>query len=236
VLVIDADPQANLTARLGVEVNEHRLTLADVLAQLDGENEIEEGEDYLGDAITHAGPKWSDLLGVVPSELGLARQEKVTSIGAEFRLRTALTGLQSTWDDILIDCPPSLGLLTLNAMIAADQVVAVTEAAALPVEGLAYMIRTLGSVRRHYNPNLSLVGVVINKLRTDRLDRAAWAEKLRASYGELVIDPTVPEREIVSQANSAALPLAALGRATPAVVDVRAAMDAIADRIVGLDQ
>jgi len=233
VLVIDIDPQANLTAQLGVEVNESRLTLNDVLGQLDADTD-DDGADYLGDAITHAGPGWSDLIGVVPSELALAHQNKAQSIGAEFRLRVALGNLASSWDDILIDCPPSLELLTLNAMIAADQVVAVTEAAANSVDGLARMIRTLGSVKKHYNPNLGLAGVVVNKFRADRLDRAAWAEKLRSAYGELVIEPTVPEREVIARATSAAVPLSALGRATPAVTDVHAALDAIADRVVGL--
>lgn len=235
VLVIDTDPQANLTAQLGVEVNEQLLTLHDVLGQLDGDVE-DDGSDFLGDAITHAGEGWSDLIGVVPSELGLAHQNKAQSIGAEFRLRVALAGLTSSWDDILIDCPPSLELLTLMSMIAADQVVAVTEAAANSVDGLARMVRTLGTVQKHYNPGLGLAGVVINKHRADRLDRAAWAEKLRASYGPLVIEPAVPEREVIARATSASLPLSALGRATPAVSDVHAALDAIADRIVGSGQ
>jgi len=236
VLVLDADPQANLTARLGIDVAEGQLTLNDVLGTIDTEAGEDDDVDYLGAAITPSGPGWSDLIGVVPAELGLSAQEKVSSIGGEFRLRVALGNLRTEWDHVLIDCPPSLGLLTLNAMIAADQVVAVTEAAALPVQGLAYMIRTLGSVKKHYNPNLRLTGVVINRYRDDRRDRAAWSEKLRASYGSLVISPAMPEREVIAQANSASLPLAALTGSGLAVSSVRMAMGAVADRIAGTDQ
>lgn len=235
VLVIDTDPQANLTAQLGVEVNEQRLTLNDVLGQLDADTD-DDGADFLGDAVTHAGDRWSDLIGVVPSELALAHQNKASHIGAEFRLRAALATLRGGWDHVLIDCPPSLEMLTLMPMIAADQVIAVTEAAANSVDGLARMVRTLSTVKKHYNPDLALAGVVINKARTDRLDPAAWTEKLRGVYGALVIEPTVPERTVIAQATSASVPLSALGRATPAVAAVHEALDAIADRIVGAGQ
>lgn len=212
VLLIDADPQANATSILGVEEPER--TLNDVLAGDKETKEVPPG--VLAAAISPSGPSWqpeSDkgapwtAIDVVASERNLAAREQDQMLGREHRLRTACEGAVDSYDVVLIDCPPSLGQLTVNALVAADRALLVTEARASSVEGLAEIIKTLGSVRRLFNPALSLAGVVINRLRKDRKDQAEWLTTLEEDYETYLLSPYLPERERFAAANSAAMPL-----------------------------
>jgi len=221
VLVIDADPQANATTGLGL-AETPPFTLNDVLAGHDGE--VSPG--VIGDAAVPAGEYWTHV-DVVGSDLSLANRDQDQMVGRETRLRTALEGGTDRWDAVLIDCPPSLGQLTVNALVAADVALLVTEPRASSVDGLASIVRTIATVRRHFNERLRIAGVVVNKVRPRARDSSEWVETLRENYDTLLVDEFVPDREVISQAGSAAAPLSAYGARAR---EVREILDNVAER------
>ena len=204
VLVIDADPQANATSILDVELDpvESR-TLLDVLAAV---ATGQAGPGSLAAAIHPAGPAW-DGIDVVPAQRELASREADTAPGREFHLRTAMDGAIEEYDVVLLDCPPSLGALTLSALTAATSVLIVTEPRASSVDGVRELAVTIDTVRRYCNSSLTTVGILINRWRNDRLDRAVWREELRAIYGAAMIDHPLPEREVVAVAATNRVPV-----------------------------
>jgi chromosome partitioning protein len=225
VLVVDADPQANASAHLGLE-DSPPFTLNDVLTVNPATRAVAPG--VLADAVVPAGEGWYGV-DVVAAELALAGREQDQDLGREYRLRTALEGTLGGWDVVLIDCPPSLGQLTVNALTAADAALLVTEARAASVDGLAQITRTVATIRAHFNDGLRLAGVVVNRYRADRRDRAEWAERLRTDYGELLIEPFLPEREVLAAAATCAAPLSAYGARGR---DLAPALAAIVERVV----
>ena len=204
VLVIDADPQANATSILDVELDptESR-TLLDVLAAV---ATGQAGAGALAAAIHPAGPAWNGI-DVIPAQRELASREADTSPGREFHLRTAMDGAIEEHNVVLIDCPPSLGALTLSALTAATSVLIITEPRASSVDGVAELTTTISTVQRYYNPGLTTAGILINRWRNDRLDRAVWRDELRAVYGVTVIDHPLPEREVVAVAATNRVPV-----------------------------
>lgn len=203
VLVIDADPQANATSILDVELDVESRTLHDVLAAV---ATGQAGAGALAAAIHPAGPAW-DGIDVVPAQRELASREADNSPGREFHLRTAMDGAIDDYDAVIIDCPPSLGALTLSALTAATSVLIVTEPRASSVDGVAELTTTISTVQRYYNPGLSVAGILINRWRSDRLDRAVWRQELAAIYGSDVIDHPLPEREVVAVAATNHVPV-----------------------------
>ena len=204
VLVIDGDPQANATAILDVELDpvESR-TLLDVLAAV---ATGQAGAGALAAAIHSASLAWNGI-DVVPAQRELASREVDSAAGREFHLRTAMDGVVDDYDAVIIDCPPSLGALTLSALTAATHVLIVTEPRASSVDGVAELTTTISTVQRYYNPSLTTAGIVINRWRNDRLDRAVWRDELRAVYGHAVIDHPLPEREVVAVAATNRVPV-----------------------------
>ena len=203
VLVIDADPQANATSILDVELDDESRTLHDVLAAV---ATGQAGAGALAAAIHPAGPAWTGI-DVIPAQRELASREADTAPGREFHLRTAMGGAIEEYNVVLIDCPPSLGALTLSALTAATSVLIVTEPRASSVDGVAELTVTIDTVKRYYNPGLSVAGILINRWRSDRLDRAVWRDELRAVYGVTVIDHPLPEREVVAVAATNRVPV-----------------------------
>ena len=203
VLVIDADPQANATSILDVELDAESRTLHDVLTAV---ATGQAGPGALAAAIHPAGPAWNGI-DVVPAQRELAAREADNSPGREFHLRTAMDGAIEEYDVILIDCPPSLGALTLSALTAATGILIVTEPRASSVDGVAELTVTIDTVRRYYNPGLSVAGILINRWRSDRLDRAVWRQELHNTYGSVIIDHPLPEREVVAVAATNRVPV-----------------------------
>lgn len=204
VLVIDADPQTNATAILDVELDptESR-TLYDVLTAVAAGHA---GPGALAAAIHPAGPAWGGI-DVVPAQRELASREADNSPGREFHLRTAMDGAIEEHDVVLIDCPPSLGALTLSALTAATHVLIITEPRASSVDGVAELTTTISTVQRYYNKELTTAGILINRWRNDRLDRAVWREELHNTYGSVMIDHPLPEREVVAVAATNHVPV-----------------------------
>ena len=224
ILVIDADPQSNATSILDVELDpvESR-TLLDVLAAV---ATGQAGAGALAAAVHPAGPAWG-CIDVVPAQRELASREVDSAAGREFHLCTAMDGAIDDYDAVIVDCPPSLGALTLSALTAATSVLIVTEPRASSVDGVAELTVTIDTVRRYYNPGLTTAGILINRWRNDRLDRAVWRQELGAIYGAAIIDHPLPEREVVAVAATNRVPVPR--REAPAYV---AAIEAVARHVL----
>ena len=181
VLVVDLDPQANATAGLGADSS--GFDTNDVLsADLAG---------VAAEAIV--GTEWGSAVQCIPATLALAERDADSSLGSEFRLRKALAGV-SGFDVALIDCPPSVGRLVTNGLVAADYALVVTQAAAPSLMGVANVMRTVEVVAEHYNQALSTAGIIVNLLPTRQRESDARLEELVAAFGDLVWQPYIPSR------------------------------------------
>ena len=216
VLVIDADPQRNSTAALGVQ--EPELTLNDVLYG-DHEQNQKIHPGIAREAITSAGERWgadghgdqATTIDVIPAERELASRELDNMMARERRLKTALKGVADDYDVVLIDCPPSLGLLTINALTASTHALLVSEPRVASVEGLGEIVNTIEEVQEHLNDDLAIAGVVVNKVRKNRSDQDLWIGRVREAFGDRVLEPLLPDREYFAKAQARSVPLSAFG-------------------------
>ena len=160
VLVIDTDPQASLTISLGYPVpDELPTTLSDMMAKVMMEKPIEPGEGILHH------PEGIDLM---PSNIELSGLEVslVNAMSRETILRQYLDTVKQNYDFILLDCMPSLGMLTVNALAAADTVLIPVQAQYLPAKGLEQLLQTINKVRRQINPKLKIEGILLTMVDT----------------------------------------------------------------------
>jgi len=150
VLLVDADPQGNATSSLGIDKSALSRSMYDVLI----------GAEPAADVVTLTACMGLDLLPSSPSLAG-AEVELVELTGRELRLRRALQAIRSRYDYVLIDTPPSLGLLTVNALTAADGVLIPVQCEYLPLEGLSQLLQTIELVRQNLNPDLTVRGLIM---------------------------------------------------------------------------
>ena len=179
VLMIDNDYQANLTASLGyTSPDELEYTLCEII-----EDVVEEKEIGKKGILTH-----SEGVDLVPSNITLATVELklIEVIGRETLLRRYIDGIKSGYDYIIIDCSPSLGMMTVNALTAADSVLIPVQAAYLPVKGLQDLIRTIGKVKRQLNPKLDFEGILITMVNSRTNYAKEIIERLHEEYGEKI--------------------------------------------------
>lgn len=215
VLVIDLDPQANATTALGV--TDARFDANDVL--------VADRAGAAGDAITPS--SWAGDVDVLAGSLTLAHRETDTGIGTEFRLRTALKGIVD-YQLILIDCPPSLGRLTLNGLVAAEAALIVTEPAAPSLHGVELVVQTCKVVSQHYNPGLQVAGIIVNKMPSQGSEAAYRLDELRQAYPN-VWNPPLRPRVILGEALGAHAPVQAFGQRALGTV---LALDALLGQLV----
>jgi chromosome partitioning protein len=183
VLAVDLDPQGNLSDYLDVDP-EASPTLGDVLA----------GRAKVREAVHD---------GIIPANLGLAEAELILGgkMGRELALKKALGQLRDDYDLILIDCPPSLGLLTVNALVASDYALLSAEAQYFAMQGVEQALQVIELARENLNPNLEWLGVILNiaDMRT-RHSREAF-DSLREHFGDRLFDTTI--RASIAYAESA---------------------------------
>ena len=196
VLVIDMDPQGNASTGMG-------LTPAQ---RVTGSYQVVVERQPIRDSIVATSVPGMDL---VPSTVALsgAEIELVDLSEREYRLREALPPILSLYDYIFIDCPPALGLLTLNALAAAQAVLVPLQTEFFALEGLSHLMRTIERVRRMVNPDLELQGVVLTL--HDRRNNLAnlVAADVRAYLGDKVYDTIIPRNVRVSEAPSHGKPI-----------------------------
>jgi len=196
VLVLDLDPQGNATTGLGIERGARAATI--YAALLDG--------------VPLAGlirPTAIPRLALVPSsvELAGAEVELVDDTDRQRRLADALAPRLADYDYVLIDCPPSLGFLTLNALVAADAVLVPLQAEFYALEGLSHLMQTIERVKRAFNARLEIQGVVLTMVdRRNKLSEMVEAD-VRSHMGRLVYDTAIPRNVRVSEAPSHGKPV-----------------------------
>lgn len=181
-LLLDSDPQGALSIGIGLPAYDLDLTLFNVLT--DSRIPIA--------AVTHHIRPHLDL---VPSNIDLASAELqlVTMLGREFILRDALTPVRDRYQFILIDCPPSLGLLTVNALAAADEILVPLQCEFLAVRGLDALVDTTARIQRRLNPRLRLFGIVPTLYNPRRTHSKQILERVRSSYPTKVLDVIIKE-------------------------------------------
>ena len=188
VLLIDADAQGDLSASLGIsEPDELQISLATIMADVINEEKRDpeygiikhnEGVDFI--------PANIDLSGLEVSLVNIMNREQI--------LKSYIDQQRSRYDYILIDCMPSLGMITINALAAADSVLIPTEAAYLSIKGLQQLIKTIGKVKRQLNKKLSISGIVLTKVDNRTNYAKDITEILIDNYGEKVriFDSLIP--------------------------------------------
>ncbi|MDQ4076726.1 MAG: AAA family ATPase [Chloroflexota bacterium] len=191
VLLIDLDPQANATSHLGYRRDEIERSVYNVLV----------GRSSVRDATVHTTRLQLDLLPAI-TELAGAEVEMVGMLAREQLLRKALRQVTDRYDYILLDPPPSLGLLTVNALTAAHGVIVPVQAEYLALEGLSQLINTLDLVQEQLNPELEMVGLLVT-MYDARTNLAADVEsELRKHFPEKVFDTHIPRNVRLSEAPS----------------------------------
>lgn len=215
VLLIDLDPQASATKVLGAAVDDH-CTMADALL---------EPERYaLVDTIM--GTEWG--FDLAPAEMALASRESRRTTADEFVLRDQLDAVEG-YEVALVDCPPSLGVLTLNALAAATHLVLVTEPSFLALQGVDELLQTRDLVHAHYNSRLLLAGVIVNRVERTVEHRAGLAEITTYFGADLVWSPYLPKRTALQEGARRGVPMSELG--TSAARELSAHFAALVDRI-----
>ncbi len=199
VLLCDFDPQANATSGLGVEKNRVRYVSYDVL---------------IGNADASAAILRTDFCDLMASSAALsgAAVELVALERREFRLKDALTPLRERYDEIFIDCPPSLELLTLNALCAADAILIPVQCEYYALEGLSDLMTTLRAVKRRLNPGLDIFGVLLTMFDGRTNFSAQVAEEVRRHFPGKVFAAVIPRNVRLSEAPSHGLPVFAYDR------------------------
>lgn len=189
VLVIDLDPQANATSGLAIDKNSLQSSIYNVLTDnIDSSHAIVE---------THI--QQLDLLPAAP-DLAAAEQELVSVMSRETVLRQAIEGLN--YDFILIDCPPSLGLLSINALVAANSVLIPVQTEFYALEGLGLLVQTIQRVQAGLNPQLELDGVLMTMVDSRNALSGQVIDEVKKHFGEYMYKATVPRNVRLAESPS----------------------------------
>jgi chromosome partitioning protein len=223
VLMIDLDPQANASTAFGLARDPTRR----------GTYEILSGSAALDDILVST-PVPGLRLAASSMHLAGAELELVGEQGREYKLQQAIHRSRQTFDYILIDCPPSLGLLTLNALVAADGVLVPLQCEFLALEGLSNLVQTIDTVRRGFNPALMLEGIVLTMYdRRNGLSEEV-ARDVRSHFGDRVYQTVIPRNVRISEAPSYGLPILLYDhRSTGAVAYMKLASEMLRTEIEG---
>jgi len=201
VLLCDFDPQANATSGLGIEKRKIKYSVYDAII-----NDVP-----AADAVVHT--KFGDVL---PSSADLAGAgvELIAMDAPNFRLKSALQPLKDQYDLILIDCPPSLEMLTLNALAAADGILIPVQCEYYALEGLSDLMNTLRMVKKRINPNLEVFGVALTMFDGRTNFSTQVAQEVRRHFPGKVFAAVIPRNIRLAEAPSHGIPVTAYDRAS----------------------
>jgi chromosome partitioning protein len=191
VLIVDVDPQANATSGLGISPEQISVSSYDVLI----------GQASASEAVLRSE---LDYLDVLPAnrDLAGAEIELVSADEREWRLRDGLATLRDRYDFILIDCPPSLGLLTLNALCAADAVIVPLQCEYYALEGLSRLLETIGMLREGLNRGLVVDGIVLTMFDSRTSLSEQVAREVRENFDGRVFETVIPRNVRLSESPS----------------------------------
>ncbi len=196
VLIVDIDPQGNTTSGLGIDKKTITKSIYDVLI-----NDIPIEETFINTPV--------EKLVLCPSNIQLAgaEVELVSVISRETRMKMALEGIRSKFDFILIDCPPSLGLLTVNSLTAADTILVPIQCEYYALEGLSQLMNTVKLVQKHLNPDLDVEGVVLTMFDARTNLSIQVVEEVKKYFRNKVYRTIIPRNVRLSEAPSYGLPI-----------------------------
>lgn len=196
VLIIDIDPQGNTTSGLGIDKKSINKSIYDVLIN------DEDIESTLIDTPV-------ENLKICPSNIQLAgaEVELVSVISRETRMKAAVASIREKFDFVLIDCPPSLGLLTVNSLTAADTVLVPIQCEYYALEGLSQLMNTVKLVQKHLNPNLDVEGVVLTMFDARTNLSIQVVEEVKRHFKNKVYRTIIPRNVRLSEAPSYGLPI-----------------------------
>jgi chromosome partitioning protein len=187
-LLVDSDPQANASSGVGVRGAEGRTTYEVIVDGLPA-----------GDAVVETAMPY---LSLVPSHINLvgAEVELVDTEHREYRLKTALTGVRESFDFVIIDCPPSLGLLTLNSLTAADSILIPVQCEYYALEGLGQLLNTISMVKRQLNEHLDIEGVLLTMFDSRLRLSNQVVEEVKRYFGDKVFQSVIARNVRLSEA------------------------------------
>lgn len=195
VLIIDCDPQANASSGVGVDVHGLKRSIYNVLFE----------PAKARAAIMNTGLEYLKVLPSTPDLVG-AEIELGDAKNREFILRQVITEVQQEFDYVLIDCPPSLGLITINALCAARWLLVPLQCEYYALEGIAQLMKTFELVHERLNPQLEILGILLTMF--DKRNKLSYMveREVRDHFGELVLNTTIPRNVRLSEAPSHGLP------------------------------
>ncbi|MCF6515210.1 AAA family ATPase [Lactobacillus sp. S2-2] len=196
VLLIDADAQGNATSGVGVEKSKINHDVYDVLVN----------EAPIDDVVITTK---HDNLDVVPATIQLAGAEieLTPQMARETRLKAAIKDVEDRYDYILIDCPPSLGLITINAFTASDTLLIPVQSEYYALEGLSQLLNTIKLVQKHFNPTLEIEGVLLTMFDSRTKLSNQVANEVKGFFKEKVYDTYIPRNVRLSEAPSYGMPI-----------------------------
>ncbi|MGE4169533.1 MAG: ParA family protein [Candidatus Margulisiibacteriota bacterium] len=196
-LLIDLDPQANATSGVGIKTGEIQASVYDFMVS-----------DHLRTDVLYPTP--FENLHLMPSsqDLAGAEIELVSVVSREWVLKKRLDVIKSAYDFIIMDCPPSLGLLTVNALVAADKAIIPVQCEYFALEGLARLVQTVSLVKGSYNPQLEVGGIVLTMYDSRTALNKQVAQNAKSYFSELVFDTIIPRNIRLTEAPSHGLPIA----------------------------
>lgn len=191
VLLIDADPQANASSGLGINIEEVEY----------GTYEVLEHSVSAKDAIQ---PSTSPNVELIPAHIDLvaAEIELVDKVNREYMLKEALKDIKDEYDFIIIDCAPSLGLITLNALTAADSVIIPIQCEYFALEGLGKLLNTINSVQKLHNPDLTIEGLLLTMYDARLRLSNQVVEEVKTHFPDMVFDSLIQRNVRLSEAPS----------------------------------
>jgi chromosome partitioning protein len=191
VLLIDADPQANSTSGLGIDVDSIEIGTYQLL-------------EHTKTALETIIPTTSPNVDLIPSHIDLVaiEIELVDKEEREYMMKKAITDLKNTYDYILIDCAPSLGLLTLNALTAADSVIIPIQCEYFALEGLGKLLNTIKSIQKIHNPDLDIEGMLLTMYDSRLRLSNQVVEEVRKHFADMVFDTVIQRNVRLSEAPS----------------------------------
>ncbi len=209
VLLCDFDPQANATSGLGVEKRKLKFSVYDAII-----NDIPVAEVLVHTPFGDVLPSSADLAG--------AAVELLTLPEPNFRLKRILTAIRDNYDVILIDCPPSLELLTVNALAAADQILVPVQCEYYALEGLADLMATLRLIKKRANPKLEIFGVLLTMFDGRTNFSTQVAQEVRRHFPGKVFATVIPRNVRLAEAPSHGLPVTVYDRSSRGAAAYRA--------------
>jgi len=195
-LLIDFDPQSNATSGLGVDITKRNNNIYDVLC----------GKARVEDAVRQTSVEWLDMIPTSHNLAG-AEIELVSEFSRESVLKRSLDKLRDMYKFIIIDCPPSLGLLTINALNASDSVITPVQCEYYAMEGLAYFMNTVEKIRQALNPNLKIDGGILT-MYDSRINLANQVQReISKYYGDKLYKTVIPRNVRLAEAPSFGQPI-----------------------------